>query len=69
MLICPPLLCSPKAIREYASKMIGSSLITAQTGPEGQPCKQVRARAARTRMHAHTGTAFARDLLMSINYP
>ena len=34
---------SPKQIREYASKMIGSSLITAQTGPEGQPCKQVRA--------------------------
>ncbi len=34
----------PKAIREYASKMIGSSLITAQTGPEGQPCKQVRRR-------------------------
>lgn len=33
----------PLAIKEYAAKMIGSSLITAQTGPEGQPCKQVRA--------------------------
>jgi len=38
----------PKAIKEYASKMIGSSLITAQTGPEGQPCKQVRSGATLT---------------------
>ena len=47
----------PKQIREYASKMIGSSLITAQTGPEGQPCKQVL---------IHEGISFDRELYLAI---
>jgi len=47
----------PKAVKEYASKMIGSSLITAQTGPEGQPCKQVL---------IHEGISFDRELYLAI---
>jgi len=47
----------PEEIAEYASKMIGSSLVTAQTGPEGQPCRQVL---------IHEGISFDRELYFAI---
>ena len=34
-------MCRPSKVKDLAAQMLGSSLITAQTGPEGQVCNKV----------------------------